>query len=196
MSEKISVKEFIKKYNALTSDEGKKDFIRLNIINKYIPYENKITICDKVVESTYYIKIKEDTEVEIRKLHINSAATYMLYRLNIINSYTSINIDFKNSLEEYNSLNKSGLVDIIFDFIPEKELKEFNMLLEMAKSDLISNEYETKAFISGQVERFAEIFGTIISPGLEQLGKVIENMDDKTIDNIALKAQKIARKFL
>ena len=85
---------------------------------------------------------------------------------------------------------------MIFKLVSEKELAEIEMLLEMEKEDFVTNEYETRAFVSSQVERFAEIFGAIISPGLERLGEVIENMDDKTIDNIASKAKKIVSKFL
>ena len=119
----------------------------------------------------------------------------MLYRLNLINSYTNISIDFKNSLDEFNLLNKSDVIDLMLSYIPKKELEEFNMLLEMVKNDFITNEYETKAFISGQVEKFAEIFGTVISPVLTRLGDTLENVDDKTLENIFVKAKNMAEKF-
>lgn len=187
---KVTVQEFVEKCNELTVEE-----IKDYIINEYIPYENKITICEKIVESTYYIKTQDVNGAEKKKLHINSAATFMLYRLNMINSYTLIDIDFKNSLKEYNLLNKSGLIDVIFKLIPENELSEFDMLLEMTKNDFIANEYETKAFISKQVERFGELFGIMVTPAFERLSEVIENMDNKTVDSITSKVKNIMDKL-
>lgn len=192
---KMTVKEFISKYNALEDAKIKNDFIKLNINSKYVSYENKITICEKIIEASHYIKTL-DNSIEIKKMHINSPCKYMLYRLNIINSYTNIQIDFKNSLEEYNLLNKLDLINIIKELISKEEIEEFDMLLDMTEKDFIANEYETKAFISGQVERFAELFGSIVAPALEQLGNVLENMDEKTVDNIMAKLKKITGKLL
>lgn len=195
-TKKMTVKEFIKKYNALTESKTKIDFVKMNIITKYVPYEQKVTICENIVDVSYYVKTKDINGNETKKIHINSTASYMLYRLNIVNNYTSINIDFKNSLEDYNSLNKSGLLDIIFYSIPDEEIAEFDMILEMVKNDFMQNKYETHAFISSQVERFAELFGLIISPGLENLGNVLTNMDDKKIEKVMSKFEKLTGKIL
>lgn len=192
---KMSVKEFINKYNALENNKLKEDFIKLNIISRYIPYENKITTCEKIIESSYYTKTVNNS-VESKKIRINSPCKYMLYRLNIINNYTTMKIDFKNSLEEFNLLNKSGLISIVMEFISKEELEEFDMVLDMIEKDFIANEYETKAFISGQVERFSELFGLIVAPALERLGDVLKNMDEKTVEGVMAKFNKITEKLL
>ena len=59
----------------------------------------------------------------------------------------------------------------------------------------IRAEYETKAFISGQVERFSELFGSIVYPALERLCDVLENMDEKTVDGVMAKFNKITEKL-
>lgn len=191
----MTVKEFINKYNALDNDEAKKNYVKLNISSKYVPYENKITICEKIIESSHYIKTLNDS-IESKKLHINSPCKHMLYCLNIVNNYTTIKVDFKNSLEEYNLLNKLGLIKLIKEAVSEEELEEFDMILDMMEKDFIANEYETKAFISGQVERFAELFGTFIAPALEQLGTALENMDENTVNSLMTKIKKVAGKLL
>ena len=71
--------------------------------------------------------------------------------------------------------------------IPDRELKEFDVILDMVRNDVIQNEYETHAFIANQVERFGELAGVVLKPAIEQLGKAIENIDEKTVDNIIKK---------
>lgn len=182
--EKITVKEFVDKYNTLQSDKLKEDYVKSIVNSTYLPFENKVAICEKIVDSSYYIKTKGTDGVERKKMHVNSPANYMLYCLNIVDNYTNISIDFKNSLEEFNILNKDGLFDLISIYISEREKKEFRMILDMVENDLIQNEYEVHAFISNQVERFGNLASATLSPLLKQLIQGIDNMDEKTVDKL------------
>ena len=58
---------------------------------------------------------------------------------------------------------------MIIQSINPRELKEFNMVLQMTQDDVIANEFENHAFISQQVERFGQLIGTALSPVIEQL---------------------------
>lgn len=182
--EKMTVKEFMKKYNALTNAELKKNYVVSVVKNQYMPYENKVTICQKIVEATYYITTKDKDGNERRKLHVNSTAKYMLYCLNIVNTYTSIEINFKNSLEEFNLLNGSECLDLIFQHIPDREKQEFRKILDLVESDLMQNEYEIHAFISNQVERFGELTSATLSPLLKMLIEQVANLDEDKLDKI------------
>ena len=180
--EKYTVKDFCKKY-----DEGKCDIFE--IMNPhYVSYEMKITICEKVIENSYY---KKSSDEKTKRLHINSPAQYMLYCLCLVKEYTYIEIDLSKSLEEFNLLNESELLDVIISNIPERELKEFRMILDMVGNDVLQNEYETYAFISNQVERFGELTGVVLKPAIERLANTLENMDEKTIDKIVSKLQNL-----
>lgn len=175
-----TVKEFCEKYNGTNVEQTKQAFIEKVMNPHYVSYEMKITICKKIIESSYYKKSNDG----IKKLYINSPSKYMLYYLNLINQYTNINIDFSNALEDFNLLNECCLLDIIFSNIPERETKEFRMILDMVENDVLQNEYETHAFISNQVERFGELFAHIAKPAIDRLSDVLENMDEKTIDKM------------
>ena len=72
----------------------------------------------------------------------------------------------------------------------EKETKEFEMILDMVARDVLQNEYEVYAFISNQVDRFGELFGSIAKPSLEKFFKVLENMDEETINQMIAKFNK------
>ena len=183
-TKKMSAQEFIKKYNALTSEKIKEDLLKTIVKDIYVPYENKITICEKIVAASYYIKTKDNNGIETKKMHINSPANYMFYCLNLINTYTSIEIDFNNALDEFNLLNANGCMDLIFDCISAREIQEFRMILDMVENDTIQNEYELHAFISNQVERFGSLTGYVLAPLLDKLMQSIDNIDEKTVDKL------------
>lgn len=179
-SKKYTVKEFCKKYN--TSSIEEKELLVEEIMNShYVSYEMKIAICEKIIENSYYRKSEGE---KTKKIHINSPAKYMLYRLYLVKQYTNIEIDFSKTLEEFNLLNEYCLFDVILQRIAHKEIEEFNMILDMVKNDVINNEYETHAFFSNQIERFGELFGHIAKPAIDRFVDVLENMDEKTIDKM------------
>lgn len=187
---KYTVKDFCQKYSDSKSEQVKETLIKSVMNTHYVSYETKITICEKIIESSYY-KSVEKNGINVKKIHVNSPAKYMLYCLNLIKQYTSIEVNFKKALEEFNMLNKCEVLDVIYNNIPEKELKEFRMILDMIENDTMQNEYETHAFMSNQVERFGELFGSITKPALNRLSEVIESMDDKTIDKMVDKIKNL-----
>ena len=115
----------------------------------------------------------------------------MLYCLNLVKQYTNIEIDFKNALEEFNMLNKYGLLDMICNTIPERELQEFQMILDMTENDVVHNEYEIHSFISNQIDRFGNLFGHIVKPAFDKINDIIKNMDEKTIEKMLDKTKGI-----
>ena len=187
--EKCTVKEFCEKYNETNVEQTKIAFVEKIMNSHYVPYEMKITICEKIIESSYYKKNNN-----VKKLHVNSPAKYMLYCLYLIKQYTNIQIDFSNTLEEFNLLNEFGLLDMIYRNIPEKELKEFSMILDMVESDILQNEYETHAFISNQVERFGNLIGVTLKPVADKIANTLENIAEEDVEKIGNKIEKVLKK--
>ena len=72
-------------------------------------------------------------------------------------------------LDDFNALNGSGVLDLIVQNVDDRELKEFNMVLQLVYDDLMTNEYELHSFIGKQTERFGELLGAILLPVLSQL---------------------------
>lgn len=155
MADAIYLKDFIDGFNKIDSDSGKEKYIMSFINKKYISYGIKVDSCHRIINSSYYVKEDGNTEF----LHINSPAAFMLYCLEIVSQYTSIVIDYSNVIESYDLLRESGIMDMIFSFIPAQELKEYNSILDMVKDDVIRNEYEPHAYLRGLIDRFAKISG-------------------------------------
>lgn len=188
VKEKYKVKDFCNKYKNTTIEETKAGLIEKVMNPHYVPYEMKTTICESIINATYY---KKSNDGKTKSLYVNSPAQYMLFCLNLVKEYTHIEVDFKSALEEFNLLNESELIDVIYSNIPERELKEFKMLLDMVESDVMQNEYETHAFISKQVERFGELIGHIANPALNKLSEAVSNIDDKTVDKLVGKLKEL-----
>ena len=188
VKDSYTVKEFCIKYNDTNNEQTKLELFERIMTPHYVPYEVKVTVCESIIKATYY---KKSDDGYTERLYINSPSKHMLFCLNLVKQYTCIDVDFKNALEDFNLLNESALIDVIYSNISERELKEFRMILEMVESDILKNEYETHAFISNQVERFGELLGHIANPALMTLSESISNMDEKTIDKIISKIKNL-----
>jgi len=168
MSIKLSF--FMTKYKIKKTNDEKLQMVKEHVLNQYIPFEKKADMAKAIVDNSYWRE--EEINGEKRKiLHIDSVANYMLKCMAIVDLYTDIERQKGDGkmLEDFNTLNGSGVLDYIIQSIDQRELKEFNMILQMTQDDVVANEFENHAFISQQVERFGKLIGTALSPVISQL---------------------------
>lgn len=177
IDKKYTVKDFCEDYK----DEKKRDVLLSNVVkNHYVPFEQKIAICQKVVELSYYVK-EEINGKEYKRPRINSSTQYVLFNLYLVNEYTNILVQFKNTIEEFNLLNGCGALDDIIVRINDRESKEFRMVLDMAESDLLQNEYEIHAYVNNLMDRVENIVDTVGTPALDMIQGLAKNTDWKSI---------------
>lgn len=133
MSEKkITVKDFVKQYKKLNSDATKNIYIKSMIKDDcYIPYAVKIVTANTILENSCFDK---DGNIKF-----DSCKKYLMYVWAIFSLYTDIELEVKNIMDEYDVLQKEGLVDIIIDSISDIEKKEFDYVLKMRQDDFVAN---------------------------------------------------------
>lgn len=165
----MKVDTFLKLYNTKRTDEEKVEVIKQIMKNNKVSYSDKVDRAGIIAQNSYHVKQKDLDGNEREVFQQNSAAKYMLYYLTLVDLYTNLEIDYKQSLETFEMLN-GDIIDIVVGLIDDREKKEFQMLLDFACDDLLVNEYEPHAFIRSQVDRFGYLIGTILAP-------VLENMD-------------------
>lgn len=141
------------------------DYIDTLIKTEYIPIEEKDRRAEIIVNNTYYSTSNDGKKV----LHINSTAKHMYTFLTLVDMYTDIEINYADGVKQYNELDESGALDIIVGTIEPNDLKEFKIILDMKCNDVMVNEYDPHAFIRSQVDRFADLFGALVAPALENL---------------------------
>lgn len=176
----MMIDEFIKKYNSMNSDRLKKELINNIIKRSYIPYAEKYSICNGIVKSCYF---------RDGNIYIDSVGEYMLYCLKLVENYTYLIIDYTNSVDEFDKLNKENLITAIVNVLPKQEKEEMRMVLDMVENDTISNNYEIHSYISSQVTRFGNIVGSLCSSGLSVLNSYLKD------DNLSSEAKKIKEKI-
>lgn len=168
----MKVNEFIEKYNEA---ENKDEFIKGVLKEEYIPFELKISDCDRIIKSSSY------TNTEPNMFKQNSPSRKMLFLLTIINRYTEIEIDFNEALEEYNNLCMIEM-DRIFDLyeydeiLPKLIMVEINRYSEILY-DLEKDFKENERSIIGYLDTKLASLGMIT----EVLETVLnENISDET----------------
>lgn len=164
----MRIETFLKLYNSKRTDEEKMDAVKERITNKHVSFSDKVNNADIIAKQCYYQKEKDSDGVEREVFKQNSAAKYMFYSLTVVKLYTDLEVDYKQSLEQFEMLD-GEILDIIINLVNTRELKEFQMLLDFACDDIMVNEYEPHAFVKKEVERLGSLISTALTPVLQTL---------------------------
>lgn len=185
----LTIKNFVEGYKKRTTNSNKEDYLASKLeVKNYLPFVNKIAFAERLAKHS---TLNKDTG----NVELDSCVNYLLFCRTIIEQYTNLKVENAAFYEEYDLLNESGLLDVIFSMIPEKEINEFKMLCDLKKNDLITNKYEIHNFISDQVTRFGELSGVTIRPIIDKVASFVDEMDEKDAENLLNKLDKILKRI-
>lgn len=182
----MTVKEFVDGYNK-TSENLKTRYIKEKLeIKDYISFSDKCSLVDRIVSSTIY---EHDINGNItNNIHVDSLLRFMIFTLEMVNTYTNIDINFTEALNEYDLLDSNGLFELFIGesgIIPFNEYNKMQTMLNMKLNDVLQNRLSTHAFVQDQVTRFGTLTGVAISPIIGKLEHFIDTMDDDKFNRIA-----------
>ena len=168
MEKNITVENLVKLYKEdKTAD--KKNFYSQLKVGGYVPYMQKAQIAQKIFDATC---------MEDGRIVLNSPIRYLMYCRTVLDLYTNIKLSEKNPevddddtiglvmMAEFDALNSLGLIEAIFAKIPERELNEFNTVLDMVSNDAMTNKTGVYGFFSDIVNRLIAVLN-----GLAELTK-------------------------
>ena len=186
---KIKIFEFVEEYKKLADNENSKDEYINNMIEfvDYIPLIKKVTLAENIVKASCIDK-------ETGTVRVNSVVSYFLFCRTLIEQWTNLESETQGWYEEYDALKSCGLLEIIMSFIPENEFNEFKTILDMTQSDFMTNNYETKAFISNQIERIKNVLNVIVKPIADALSKKIDKLSENDIEEFGNRLEKIIKR--
>lgn len=164
----MRIETFVRLYNTKKTDEERIDLVKERMNGGHVSFSDKVNHADIIAKQCYYQKEKDANGVEREVFKQNSAAKYMFYSLTVVKLYTDLDVDFKKALEQFEMLN-GEILDDIMNLVDQRELKEFQMILDFACDDIITNEYELHSFIGKEVERFGDLVGATLAPILQSL---------------------------
>lgn len=205
----MKIREFVEKYNNMATENLKDRFVKDNIkITSYIPFLKKDALANILIDATMYqykTYTDEDGVVERQKtdiIHINSVVQYIFFCRAVIENYTDLEIETKEFCEEYDLLKSSGLLDKLMvgteqtaPIIPADEISELRQIISLKQADIVTNFSNPQTYIQNQVTRFAEIAGVTLKPAIDKLVGAIQDMDDKDIEKIGNKIEKVLKKI-
>ena len=189
----MRIKEFTEKYNAITTDRLKEDYLNNNLhIKTYLPFLRKDAIATVLVDrSTYKFEsyTKEDGTIGSKKtdeIKVNSVAQYMLFCRVVIENYTNLEVETSGFFEEYDALKQSGLLvklmvgsENVPPMIPADEINELRMLIDMKQKDEIFNRTEIHNYVTEQINRFSNLANVISKPVMDIITERLENETDE-----------------
>ena len=186
MNKDFNVKSFVEEYEKCLNNDDKAKFLKSKLkTEKYIPYADKLTLADNIINHSSYAMVKEDGMLkQTDRIALNSPMRYILFVMTVVDKYTNIEVNFKNIMPDFDALNSNSLIEVIFEKIGDKETAEFNTVVEMVLNDFMANKYQFKNYIddtllkvSGLVEKCAPLIDNITSK--------LDSMSDEDVDKLS-----------
>lgn len=204
----IKIKDFVTGYEKIATESLKDRYIKDNLeIKSYLPFLRKDALATVLVERTTYKYepyTKEDGTIGQKKtdvIRVNSTAQYILFCRVVIENYTNLTVETEGFFEEYDLLKQSGLLDKLMigteqlaPIIPTDEIGELRQLLSLKQSDIMTNFANPQTYLQNQVSRFAELAGVTLKPVLDKIAESIEKMDEKDIEKLGNKIEKVLKR--
>lgn len=185
MKKKINVVNFAKGAEKLLKTELKTEqlkndfanYITGHIVVDYIPFAKKADLCKRIVDVCNYISIGNGEKM-IRVYKQDSVAMHILFTLTLIDQYTDIEINYENIIEDYDALEKYGLINLLISAIPENECNAFDDIMEMIIEDIHENERSIAGMTQGIKDGIGKVFGAFFDGIIEQMAKEGISMND------------------
>ena len=194
MKKDFDVKSFVEEFEKQLTVAEKDSYLKSKLkVEKYLPYSDKLIVAENIVKSSSYAMVKEDGVLKkTDRIEVNSPMRYILFVMTVINKYTNITVNFSDVIPEFDYLNKNNLFEIIFGKIGDKEINEFNTVVEMVLDDFIANKYEFKNYIS---EMLLKANGIVqqISPLVDNIANKIETLSDKDLEKVSKWLEKLGK---
>ena len=170
---RINIDVLVEEYNKRSSDKLKDEYLKSKVlIDNYVTYANKMLFADSILKNCYF---------NGDKIQINSCNKYLLYIYALLKYWTNIDINEKDLMNQYDLLDKNGLIEKLIGLIPEKEVASFSTILEMKENDILANKCNVNITMHNKIIDYAPK----MLYGLESLFGVIEERFTKeNIENI------------
>ena len=172
-NEKLTVLDFVNKYRNSTSDSERDELVSSIIKRTYVPVLEKQVVLEQFLNKSistgaYNVKFINSF---LAKVNVVIAILLMYTKLDL-----SKNNDTQtNSFDDYDLLKEFDLIDLIYNKIGEKELKELKSIYDGIVENFEKEFKTVESYIAKQTEKFATIFGEAIAPGLDRLMDIIND---------------------
>lgn len=186
MNKDFNVKSFVEEYEKYSNNDDKAKFLKSKLkTEKYLPYADKLTFAQNIVNHSSYAMIKEDGVLKkTDRIALNSPMRYILFVMTVVDKYTNIEVNFKNIMPDFDALNFNSLIEVIFEKIGDKETAEFNTVVEMVLNDFMANKYQFKNYID---DTLLKVSGLVkkCAPLIDNITSKLDSMSEEDINKLS-----------
>jgi hypothetical protein len=149
----MKIDEFI---DGFEKARDKDNFVKGVIVKNYLNYENKIAICQSIINQSMYRNVNNK-----KMFVIDSPKRWMFFVFSIVSSYTSIEVpeDGMERMKLFNQLQKYNVMANISNVLA-REYQEFATLLNTMVEDEIRNN-DLKAMLETKIEAISMVASRI-----------------------------------
>lgn len=186
MNKDFNVKSFVEEYEKCSNNDDKAKFLKSKLkTEKYLPYADKLTLAENIVNHSSYAMIKEDGVLKkTDRIALNSPMRYILFVMTVVDKYTNIEVNFKNIMPDFDALNFNGLIEAIFEKVGDKETAEFNTVVDMVLNDFMANKYQFKNYINDTLSRVSGLVEKC-APLIDNIASKLDNMSEEDVERLS-----------
>jgi hypothetical protein len=149
-----------------------------------MPYADKLALAENIVKSSSYAMVKEDGALKQTDIiALNSPMRYILFVMTVIDKYTNIEVNFKNIMPEFDALNFNGLIEVIFEKVGDREMSEFNSVVDMVLNDFMANKYQFKNYINDTLSKIFEMVEKC-APLIDNIANKLDSMSEEDAERL------------
>ena len=141
----MKIEEFIEGYKKA---KDKKTFLRKHVKREYVPFEEKVAECDKIIKSALSKKLDNGATV----FEVHSAIVDELFTLTVVKAYTDL--EMVDMLAAYNLIEENFIFDALSYVL---DIEKYRSVLDK----MIADEKEKNSlvpFLAQQFEAFRMSF--------------------------------------
>ena len=167
---KITVNDFIKGYENKTTQAEMEQYMASKLaIKDYVSFNEKVGMANMITQLSC---LDKDGNI-----HMNSPKRYQMYIISLFQLYTNIVFDDDHIIEQYDELDKYGIVKYLLAKIPKDELAKYRMYIQSTYDDIMANQYEIHSFINKKLSEYMPKLFTTIKPFTDGLKDAISQID-------------------
>ena len=156
------ITEFV---NGFKSANDKEKFVKKHITRTYVPYEEKVSRCQRIIDNSMYVN-----EESGRRFRPNTPLRYELFIITMVQCYTDIEYDIGKTLEGFNAMAECGADGCIMDAV-KSDVGIFQSVLDMMVDDTIDAERNYVDYIRNKFEAISDIVGPLVENIINEMSE-------------------------
>lgn len=138
----MDIGKFVDEFVKQKDYASKQRYVNKHIITTYLSYAKKIEESEKIIEYS--------AQNNNEQFYLNTPLRYMLFVMSVIKNYTDLTFDTTNAIDQFDLLEKHGIVKIVINSI-EEDYERFNTVLNMLFDDYMINNRSTTSFLEQKI---------------------------------------------